>query len=81
MNRKDIFERLGRVIEASSADDVDWSAVSEDTALETFGLDSLAVLDLIFDLEQELNVEIPAPKMLEMKTTGDLVTFLERQLS
>ena len=79
MNREEILKRLGRVLE-ESMDDLDWSSVTEETTLESFGFDSLAVLDLIFDLEQELGVEISAAEILRMKTTGDLVTFVEEKI-
>ncbi|MEZ5330827.1 MAG: phosphopantetheine-binding protein [Thermoanaerobaculia bacterium] len=76
-DRAGILERLGAVLEESATEEVDWSTVDESTTLESFGFDSLAVLDLIFDLEQEFGVQIPAETMIRMKTVGDLVTFLE----
>jgi acyl carrier protein len=81
MTRSDVFEQLGSVIEESSVEDVDWSTVTEDRTLESFGFDSLAVLDLIFDLEAEFGVQIKAEDILEMKTVGELVTFLETKAS
>jgi acyl carrier protein len=77
MTRDEIFEQLVSVIEESSVEDVDWSTVTEENTLESFGFDSLAVLDLIFDLEAEFSVQIKAEEVLEMKTVGELVTFLE----
>jgi acyl carrier protein len=79
MSRAEILERLGQVVEESSAEDVDWSLVSEATTLESFGFDSLAVLDLIFDLDQEFGAEIEAKDIVGMKTIGDLITFLEER--
>lgn len=77
MDRQEILKRLGTVIEESSAEDVDWSTVNEDTTLESFGFDSLSVLDLIFDLDQELDTEIEAAEILKMRTIGDMITYLE----
>jgi acyl carrier protein len=74
--RAEILGRLGTVIEESATEDVDWTVVTAATALDSFGFDSLAVLDLIFDLEQEFGVQIPAETMLRMKTVGDLVAYL-----
>ena len=76
MDRKTILERLGQVIDASATEEVSWSQVTEDTELESFGFDSLSVLDLIFDIEQELGVEIPAEEILQMSTVGELVSYL-----
>ncbi len=77
MSRADLLQRLGDVIEESSAEDVDWSDVTEETPLESFGFDSLSVLDLIFDLDQEFGTQLAAATILEMQTVGDLVTCLE----
>ena len=76
MDRKGLFDRIGTVIEESVIEDVDWSEVSETTTIATFGFDSLAVLDLLFDLEQEFGVEISAKEILKIPTVGDLVTLL-----
>lgn len=81
MTNDEIMEGLGRVIEDSAAEDVDWSEVTAATTLESFGFDSLAVLDLIFDIEQEFGVKIPAEDMLKMATVGDLVVYLSNKTS
>ena len=79
MNRQEILARVGQVIEESSAEDVDWSTVTEETTVESFGFDSLAVLDLIFDLKQEFGVKIPVEDMLKIETAGALVTYLQER--
>ncbi len=81
MNRAEILKKLGEVIVDSSATEIDWSGVTENTTLESFGFDSLAVLDLIFDLEDSFGTSIETEDMLAMKTTGDLVTYLEKRIS
>ena len=77
MSREAILERLGQVVQESSADEIDWSTVTDGTTFASFGFDSIAVLDLIFDVEQEFGVQIAAEEILGKKTIGDLVTFLE----
>ena len=77
MNRQEILARVGEAVEESSAEEIDWNAVTEETTVESFGFDSLAVLDLIFDLKQEFGVQIPVETMLAMTTIGDVVTYLE----
>ena len=81
MDRSQILHRLGEIITDSSTEELDWSNVTEETSLETFGVDSLVVLDLIFDLEDVFGAKIESADMLQMKTAGDLVTFIENQLS
>lgn len=80
MQSSDILERLGGVIAESAVEEVDWSLVTKDTTVESFGFDSLSVLDLIFDLDQEFGTEIEATELLKMVTIGDLVNHLEEIL-
>jgi acyl carrier protein len=79
MDRATILEKLGTVIREGAGSDVDWAAVTESTSLESFGVDSLAVLDLIFDLEDSFDIKIEPKQMLAMKTAGDLVQFIDEQ--
>lgn len=44
-------------------------------------LDSLTVMDLIMDLEQEFNVSIPMNLMSEIKTAGDLTSTIVKLAS
>ena len=80
MTREEILAALGGIIVEASSEDVDWAQVTEKTDLESFGFDSLAVLDLIFDIEQELSVQIPADEVLTMETVGDLIHFISIRL-
>jgi acyl carrier protein len=81
MDRQETLARLGRVIEESSAEEIDWSTVTEEATVESFGFDSLAVLDLIFDLKQEFGVRIPVEDMLKIQTAGELISYLHEHTS
>jgi len=81
MDRKDILARIGTVIEESAAEEVDWTGVTEETAIESFGLNSLSVLDLLFDLEEEFGIEVSAEDILKMKTTGEMVTLVTDRMT
>lgn len=81
MDRKELFDRIGGVIEESAVEEVDWTQVTEATEIDTFGFDSLSVLDLLFDLEQEFGVEIEAKEILNIKTVGQMITFLGERMS
>jgi acyl carrier protein len=80
-SREQIRQRLEGVMEQSSAEEVDWSTVTDQTTIESFGFDSLSVLDLLFDLEQEFSIPIQAEDMLNVKSVGDLVDFLGERAS
>ncbi len=79
--REQIRQRLEGVMEQSSAEDVAWSTVTDETTIESFGFDSLSVLDLLFDLEQEFSIVIEAEEMLNIKSVGDLLDFLGERAS
>ena len=81
MSAAQIMERMGRVVDESLDGEIDWSQAKESTTIESFGLDSLALLDLIFDLEQEFSVQIQAEEMAEVKTLGELVELLQARIA
>lgn len=80
-SREQIRQRLEAVMAQSSAEDVEWSAVTDETTIESFGFDSLSVLDLLFDLEREFSIGIEAEEMLDIKNVGELVDFLGERAS
>ncbi len=80
-SREQIRQRLEGVMEQSSAEDVAWSTVTDETTIESFGFDSLSILDLLFDLEPEFAIAIEAEEMLNIKSVGDLVDFLGERAS
>lgn len=80
MTRDEIVQRLRDAMRESSTQDVDWDAVSESTAIESLGFDSLSILDLIYEIQQKFKVEFEAEKMVDVRTVGDLVDFLEKRV-
>lgn len=49
------------------------------TSLESMGIDSLALVEIIFDLEEKFDITIPDPSEIEgldsdFKTAGDVIT-------
>jgi len=80
MNRDEINRRLIGVMEEASVEGFDAGTVAETTPLESFGVDSLVMIDLIFDLEQEFGVKMRAEELTSLATVGDLLTFLEERV-
>jgi acyl carrier protein len=50
------------------------------TKLENLGLDSLDIVDFLFDIEKEFNIEIP-DREFKVKTIQDMVDALDRLIS
>ena len=76
MTRKAILKSLANIIAESAVEDFDGSALTEATEIEAIGFDSLSVLDLIFDIEQDTGIEMVAKDVLVMRTVGELVTYI-----
>jgi acyl carrier protein len=52
--------------------------VPEARLREELGLDSLDGVDLVVALEKALNVQIPETDARQMRTVGDIYTFVEK---
>ena len=80
MKLEEILERLGKVIEESSVQDVDWNQVDENTTIDSLGFDSLSILDLLYDVEQEFEINIDAKDVVHVKTVGAMASFIEKRV-
>ncbi len=47
-----------------------------DAQLENLGLDSLSVIEFMFNLEDELKIKLPDERV-ELKTVGDVATVVD----
>ncbi len=52
--------------------------ISPDSTFEELGIDSLAALSLIYDLEDEYNIEIPNEEAMNVTNIKQMVDSLER---
>ncbi|MCD8095035.1 MAG: acyl carrier protein [Ruminococcus sp.] len=50
---------------------------AEASIVDDLGADSLDVVDLISSVEDEFDVEIPDEKVEDIKTVGDIVSYIE----
>ncbi len=72
-----IFEKLKNIIVEQlgvEEDDVTLEANIQDD----LGADSLDVVDLITTIEDEFEVSIPDEAVEEIKTVGDIATYIEK---
>lgn len=54
------------------------SIAMESKLIEDLKADSLDVVELIMDLENEFGIEIPDDKLPEIRTIGDIVSFIQK---
>lgn len=55
--------------------EIDPAAVTEESTFESLGIDSLDMVELICDLEDELGIDFGEPEGLA--TTADLVAYID----
>ena len=55
---------------------IDTSEVEADTKLETLGIDSLKAINILFELEEIYDIEIPNEVISELETVHDIETVL-----
>ena len=73
----DIFEKVKELI-ADRLDVEDKESISEDSSItDDLGADSLDVVDLVMDIEENFNIEIPEDQVENIKTVGDIVKYIE----
>lgn len=71
-----VFDKVKELISEQldvKADDITEASNIQDD----LGADSLDVVDLVMDLEDEFDVEIPEDQVENIKTVGDIVKFIE----
>lgn len=60
--------------------DIDPESVKmESRLIDDFKADSLDIVELVMDLEQEFDVEIPDEDLPKVQTVADIVNFLENR--
>lgn len=72
-------ERLKKII--GNYSDIDVSTITKDTViLRDLGFNSIAIIEMISDVEDEFDVEIPDEDLADIKTVGDLISYLEENM-
>lgn len=61
--------------------DVEENTLQNDTDLQAdLGADSLDVVDLLMSIEDEFEIEIPDEEIENIRTVGDLVSYIEANI-
>lgn len=84
--RSDIVGRMRELLahtlrQAAKPVEVDFDALSEQTEIAAVGLDSLTILEFLYELESAFGIEIDVAALAEMKRLGDLVDIVEGKLA
>lgn len=72
----DIQEKVIKIV--SEATKVDVANIKTDTSfVDDLNLDSLDMVEMMMKMEEEFGVEIPEDKTEDLKTIGDVTTYLQ----
>lgn len=69
----DVMQTIKDILEENL--EIDPATVSEESTLESLGIDSLDTVELICDLEERCEIEMGYPEGLE--TIGDVVEYID----
>jgi acyl carrier protein len=81
LTREEITRRLRGIIARSGRDVVDARDVKETDTIASLGIDSLAMLDFLYDVQQEFRIEFDPQELVKVATLGELVTFVEQRVA
>ncbi len=81
-SRPDIIDRLHRIVEPYVEDEEALTSVDEDTnLLEDLSIDSMNLVDIILDVEEEFGIEIDDEAAEQMTTVGSAVDIIASRLA
>lgn len=71
-----VLEKVKAIL--SEQFDVEEDTITPETSItEDLGADSLDVVDLLMSIEDEFEIEIPDGEVENIKTVGELVSYIE----
>ena len=71
----DTFEKVSDII--GKRFELSETKITMDTTWEEIGADSIDLVDLISELEDEFDISIPADSIEDLKTVGDVVNLID----
>ena len=79
VSKEEIFARVQKML--AEAKDLDPSTISLSSAVkEDLGADSLDVVEMVLDLEDELGIEIPDSDVFHLTTVEKIVDYIYGKL-
>ena len=71
-----VFEKVKAIL--AEQFDIDEDSITMDTNIQDdLGADSLDVVDLLMSIEDEFEAEVPDEEIENIRTVGELVSFIE----
>ena len=78
MTRPELIEMFTTT--ASEVAEKQFSGITEETIISALGVDSLAMLEVIGEMERELGIAIPDDNLVGISTVSQLLDVVEKRL-
>ena len=75
MNEK-IKEIVAEILDLEASDIKEEAKIIDD-----LGADSIAVMEIVMELEEEYDVEVPTEDILNLLTVADIINYVEAKLA
>jgi acyl carrier protein len=72
---KTTFQRLQAIVAKDYTLEIE--TITADSSLESLGIDSLGVAELLFNIEDEFGVSLPVEPVHDLATVGDVAQFID----
>ncbi len=79
MSEEKIIIRLRDIVRDNATEERDWTQMNGETTIKSLGFDSLSILDLLYDVEQEFGIELEATDVVATRTVGDMAELLKQR--
>ena len=74
----EVLARLRDVLRESAVEEHDWDAVVSETPIESLGFDSLTILDVLYDVEEEFGIALDPKLVVKTRTVGEIIALLQQ---
>ena len=79
MDRAQLIDMFTKT--ASEVAEKEFSGLTEDTVIADMGVDSLAMLEVVGEMERELAIQIPDDNLVGIETIAQLLDVVERRIT
>ena len=78
MDRAQLIEMFRSL--ATEISEKDFSGLAENSVISEMGVDSLAMLEVIGEMERELDIQIPDDDLAGIRTVGELLDVVAERI-
>ena len=79
IDRKEIEKKIKEILARELGIKIE-NITPEKRLVEDLGMDSFAAIELMFELEDELSIEIADKELVKIKTVSDIVSYITNRL-